>query len=193
MVFPKTITINCADGATLEYSSTMRYTDGFVWGSKIKDFIREKTGKNNFDLYDAEGINQTDFEMVHALVLTCVFKPDECDGCGLVALRLNSESLCVECWRQKHTKFVDTEKEVRIKKTFSLDDDSGMCYKVYFNSDGSQDYIKIQYDDDRHADTIIRDDRLFRDKYSLVLESNIPDDFLEFYDEVQADGEPTYY
>jgi len=191
MVFPKVITINCADGSSLEYSSTMRYTDGYVFCSKIKDFIREETGKNNFDLYDEEGINQTDFEMVYATVLTCVFKPDECDGCGLEGIKLNSESLCVECWSQKHTKFIDEENKPTIKKTFPIKDD-GICYKVYFNSDGSQDYIKIQYDDEPN-DTIIRGDRLMRDKYSLVLESNIPDDFLEFYEEVQAEVEHIYY
>ena len=186
MTYERVIKIQLADGATLEYPSTMRYTDGYVFCSKIKDFIREKTGKNNFDLYDEEGINQNAFEMVYALVIVCIFKPDICESCKMEDINLTGDGICWECWKKSNTSECTTD--VRLKKYYYPENHPTIyCYKVYFNSDLTQASIK-SCDEDMETIDVFDDDTLMYDGNRVVLLSEIPDEFIPYYDEVYYDS-----
>ena len=198
MVFERVITINFADGKTLEYISTGRYTNGYVLYKDLKTLIRQHTGKCHFDLYDEEGINQSDFEMVYSLVLTCIFKISKCVKCQVDAEYLTADGICHSCWGEKNTKVLSKDPPPVIRK-FYIDSDCEydcgqlLWYKVYYKHDGTQDYIKLAYEDER-KDKTIRNDRLMVGGSSLmlpgnrlVLESEIPPEFIRYYREVWTD------
>ena len=187
MVFKEEITINFADGGSLEYFSTQRRYDGYELCSKIKAHIRQATGKSNFDLLDEQGEKLNNYETISATVLVCIFKPDKCEECGIDTQQL-SDGICRGCWNDKHT--LPADKQPDIKKTFCIDYDSNdpnaiIAYKVYFNYDGTQDYLKIQYENKN--DEIVADDVLMCDGNRLVLRNDIPEEFLAYYDEVMLD------
>ena len=187
MVFKEEITINFADGGSLEYFSTKRRGDGYELCSKIKEHIRQATGKSNFDLLDEQGDILNNYEVIYAPVLVCIFKPDKCEECGIDTQQL-CDGICRSCWNDKHT--LPADKQPDIKKTFCIEYDSNdpnaiIAYKVYFNYDGTQDYLKIQYENKR--DEIVADDYLMCDGNRLVLRNDIPEEFLAYYDEVMLD------
>ena len=188
MTYERVITIQFADGETLEYPSTMRYTDGYVFCSKIKDFIREKTGKNNFTLYDEEGINQNAFEMVYALVLVCIFKTDKCASCGDDGVLLSETSdLCFNCWELENTQALITIVLSGCARTYQVMNKKVCDYKVYFDeTTNKQRYIEL-IDDDKNLLDIITDDALMYSRrcYGLVLKSKIPEQFLDEFEEVE--------
>jgi hypothetical protein len=192
MVFQREIIINFADGSSLEYSSGKRYCDGYELCSKIKEHIRQETGKSNFDLLDEQGEKLNNYEVITAIVLVCIFKPDKCEECGIDTKKLCGDGICRGCWNNKHTQ--ENDGRPTIKKTFRIyngtglyDKDDIVAYKVYFYDDGTQDYLKIQYEEGR--DKIVRDDVLMYDGNRLVLRNDIPDEFLEYYDELMVDTE----
>ena len=187
MTYERVITVQLADGETLEYSSTMRYTDGYVFCSKIKDFIREKTGRNNFDLYDEEGINLNAFEMVYALLIACVFKPDKCTSCGDDGVLLSDiGDLCFNCWELKNTDetlCIGLSDGPKTYKTMNMMWD----YKVYFNeTTNKQRFIEL-IDKGNNVLQTITDDVLMYSRlcYGLVLKSKIPEQFLDRFEEVE--------
>ena len=191
MTYERVITVQLADGETLEYSSTMRYTDGYVFCSKIKDFIREKTGRNNFDLYDEEGINLNAFEMVYALLIACVFKPDKCTSCGDDGVLLSDiGDLCFNCWELKNTGLLTTIALSGCARTYqvkNLEEKTVCDYKVYFDeTTNKQRYIEL-IDGDKNVLEIITDDVLMYSRlcYGLVLKSKIPEQFLDKFEEVE--------
>ena len=186
MTHERVITVQLADGETLKYSSTMRYTDGYVFCSKIKDFIREKTGKYNFDLYDEEGINLNAFEMVYALIIVCVFKPDICESCKKEDHKLTGGGICYECWKKSNTSECTTY--VNLKKIYNLQNHPTIyCYKVYFKRDLTQAFITA-CDEDMETIEIFDDDTLMYDGNRVVLLSEIPDEFIPYYDTVYYDS-----
>jgi hypothetical protein len=187
MSYQHKIKIQLADGDALEYSTTMRYTDNRCVGySTIKDFIREKTGKNNFDLYDEEGIKQLTCELVYALVLVCVFKPDICESCKMTDINLSGDGICYECWKKSNTNECTTG--VNLKKFYYLENHPTIyCYKVYFNDDLTQAFIKT-CDKDMEKIDYFDHDTLMYDGNRVVLLSEIPEEFIPYYDTVYYDS-----
>jgi len=188
MVFEKSITINFADGNTLEYISTERYTNGYVLYKDLKHFIRQETGNSHFDLYDDEGINQSDFEMVYSLVFTCIFKISKCVNCKFDEENLDEDGLCFTCWRAKD-ELTEVEISMNSKKRyiFVKNYPNITSFKVYFNQDNTQDRFKGCDDDGETVQYYDSTDRLMYEGNRVKVLSEIPDEFIHYYREVEYD------
>ena len=127
------------------------------------------------------------FEMVYALLIVCVFKPDKCTSCGDDGVLLSDiGDLCFNCWELKNTDetlCIGLSDGPKTYKTMNMMWD----YKVYFNeTTNKQRFIELIDKSNNVLETITDDVLMYsRRCYGLVLKSKIPEQFLDKFEEVE--------